>query len=41
MEYFLDILQESYIVLYDVFQGDCAVIEATGSYTYIGVEAYI
>ena len=41
IEHFLDILQESYIVLYDVFQGNYTIIEATGSRAYIGVEVYI
>ena len=40
-EYFLDILRKSYIVLCNVFQGDYTVIEMTGSYTCIGIEAYI
>ena len=39
-EYFLDILQESYIILYDILQGNYTVIEATGSYTRISVETY-
>ena len=37
-EYFLDILRESYIILYDVFQGNYTIIEAIGSYTCIDVE---
>ena len=40
-EYFLDILREGYIVLYNVLQGNYTVIKATGSYTYISVEMYI
>ena len=39
-EYFLDILQEGYIILYNILQGDYTVIEVTGSRTYIGIEAY-
>ena len=38
MEYFLDILRESYVVLCDVFQGDYTIIETIGSYAYISVE---
>ena len=41
MEYFLDILREGYIVLCDVLQSNYTVVKATGSYTYIGVEARI
>ena len=40
-EYFLDILREGYIILYDVLQGDYTVIEATGSCARIGIEVYI
>ena len=40
-EYFLDILRESYIVFCDVFQGNYTIIETTGSYTYISIEACI
>ena len=39
MEYFLDILREGYIVFCDILQGDYTVIEVTGSYTRISVEA--
>ena len=41
IEHFLDILQESYIVFYNVFQGNYAVIETTGSCTRISIEARI
>ena len=40
-EHFLDILQEGYIVFYNILQGDYTVIKATGSYTHINVEARI
>ena len=40
-EYFLDILQESYIVIYDVLQGNYTIIKATGSYTRISVKTPI
>ena len=38
MEHFLDVLQESYIVFYNVLQGDYTIVEATGSRTRINVE---
>ena len=38
-EYFLDILQEGYIVFYDIFQGNYTIIEVIGSHTHIGVKA--
>ena len=41
VEYFLDVLREGYIVLCDVLQGDCSVIEATGSRARIGIKVYI
>ena len=41
MEYFLDVLQEGYIVLYDILQGNYSVIKAIGSYTRISIEMYI
>ena len=41
IEHFLDILQEGYIVLYDVLQGNYTVVKVTGSYTCIGIKAYI
>ena len=40
-EHFLDVLQESYIVFYNILQGNYTIIEATGSHTRINVEARI
>ena len=40
-EHFLDILQESYIILYDILEGNYTIIKATGSHTYIDIETYI
>ena len=40
MEHFLDILQEGYIVFYDILQGNYTVIEATGSCTYISIKTH-
>ena len=41
MEYFLDILRKGYIVLCNILQGNYTIVEAIGSYTRVGIEAYI